>query len=29
MQKPVEEGMWERQDQDGWTQLAQMLGEWE
>jgi hypothetical protein len=29
MQKPVGEGMWEGQDQDDWTKLTQMLGEWE
>jgi hypothetical protein len=29
MQKPVGEGMRENQDQDGWTKLTEMLGEWE
>jgi hypothetical protein len=29
MKKPVGEGMWEGQDQDGWTKLTQMLGVWE
>jgi hypothetical protein len=29
MQKPVGEGMWESQDQDGWTKLTEMPGEWE
>jgi hypothetical protein len=29
MQKPVGQGMWEGQDQDGWMELTQMLEEWE
>jgi hypothetical protein len=27
--KPVGEGMWEDQEQDGWMKLTQILGEWE